>query len=457
MADAEHIAPLEKRACISGDEPTVGAVVPPSPEHGADGEQKDELYENLNAGNSVTEVESLCMQCEEQGMTRIMLTRIPHFREIILMAFECPHCGNRNNEVQSGALVSTQGSRQSVRVTTKADLNRQVVKSESATVIIPELEFEIPPLTQKGVLSTIEGVIETARTHLAAGQPVRKTACPEVHDQLEVVLGKLAALSETLNFTFIVDDPAGNSYVENPHAPLPDPQMSLSFYTRTPAHNEALGLAADDNNAMDVLGFMGACPNCQAPCETKMHPTEIPHFKEVIIMATTCEACGFKNNEIKTGGAIVDHGTRIELRMTDGDDLSRDILKSETCALSIPELELEVTTGTLGGRFTTVEGLLQQVKEQLITGTAAPFHRGDSAAAAAELDPEREAAFARFAAKLDRALTVSEPYTLVLDDPLSNSYLQNPYAPDPDPAMTITTYERTFEQNEAFGLNDLVV
>lgn len=45
--------------------------------------------------------------------------------------------------------------------------------------------------------------------------------------------------------------------------------------------------------------------------------------------------------------------------------------------------------------------------------------------------------------------------TLILDDPLGNSYLQNLYAPEPDPAMTIEEYERTFEQNESLGLNDM--
>ena len=49
------------------------------------------------------------------------------------------------------------------------------------------------------------------------------------------------------------------------------------------------------------------------------------------------------------------------------------------------------------------------------------------------------------------------PFTLILDDPLANSHLQNLYAPDPDPNMTVTEYERTWEQNEAYGLNDIVV
>ena len=47
------------------------------------------------------------------------------------------------------------------------------------------------------------------------------------------------------------------------------------------------------------------------------------------------------------------------------------------------------------------------------------------------------------------------PFTFILDDPLGNSYLQNLYAPDPDPNMTVELYERTEEQNESLGLNDM--
>ena len=49
------------------------------------------------------------------------------------------------------------------------------------------------------------------------------------------------------------------------------------------------------------------------------------------------------------------------------------------------------------------------------------------------------------------------PFTLILDDPLANSYLQNLYAPDADPNMTIESYDRTWDQNEQLGLNDMKV
>lgn len=60
---------------------------------------------------------------------------------------------------------------------------------------------------------------------------------------------------------------------------------------------------------------------------------DIPHFKEVVIMATTCDHCGHKTNEVKSGGGIEPKGTKITLRVTDPSDMSRDVLKvSIVCA-----------------------------------------------------------------------------------------------------------------------------
>ena len=69
-------------------------------------------------------------------------------------------------------------------------------------------------------------------------------------------------------------------------------------------------------------------------------------------------------------------------------------MKSETCSLRIPEIELELTSGTLGGRFTTVEGLLTQVKEEL--SSQAAF--GDSAT------EQRKQTFLKFLDKIDMVL-----------------------------------------------------
>lgn len=62
-------------------------------------------------------------------------------------------------------------------------------------------------------------------------------------------------------------------------------------------------------------------------CSLKVFILDIPHFKEVVIMATVCEYCGHKTNEVKSGGGIEPKGKRIILNVTDGSDLSRDVLK----------------------------------------------------------------------------------------------------------------------------------
>jgi len=48
-------------------------------------------------------------------------------------------------------------------------------------------------------------------------------------------------------------------------------------------------------------------------------------------------------------------------------------------------------------------------------------------------------------------------FTLILVDPLSHSFLSNPYHPDPDPRLKIEFRPRTFEENEDLGLNDIKV
>jgi zinc finger protein len=62
-----------------------------------------------------------------------------------------------------------------------------------------------------------------------------------------------------------------------------------------------------------------------------------------------------------------------------------------------------------------------------------------------------------FDALLVKVKSAERSFTVILDDPLANSYVQNLYAPDPDPNMTVEMYERSWEQNEELGLNDIKV
>jgi zinc finger protein len=119
----------------------------------------DKIYINIEEGKPTPDIESLCMNCEEKGVTKFMLTKIPFFREIMISAFHCDHCGYKNSEVSFAGRLDDFGVKYELRVINNVAFNRTVVKSEFATISIPEIGLEIPPQTQKGSVKTIEGYI----------------------------------------------------------------------------------------------------------------------------------------------------------------------------------------------------------------------------------------------------------------------------------------------------------
>lgn len=102
--------------------------------------------------------------------------------------------------------------------------------------------------------------------------------------------------------------------------------------------------------------------------------------------------------------------------------------------------------GTLGSMYTTVEGLLAKILDHL--NEANPFGSGDSAT---------NAKFIEFCEKLSQLQQGNQPFTVILDDPLSNCFIYNPNAPEDDPQIQVEIYERTDEQNEDLGINDMNV
>lgn len=427
----------------------------------------------------VDEIESLCMNCHANGITRLLLTRIPFFREIIIMSFYCPHCSFKNTEIQSAGEIQQRGSRYELRLTTQADLSRQIVKSDSSTVKFIELDIEVP--SGRGQLTNVEGLLSMILEDLGAAQEQRKEEQPEVYEKIEEILTKGRKMLDGSSFPFRlqIDDPAGNSWIE------PDQKDGVGkwnhvSYARTASQNQALGLGdgtdadapSDDKPSTDstltpatlqnpsldenddiipneVYSFPAHCPGCTRPCTTHMKMVDIPHFKQVVIMSTVCDSCGYRSNEVKTGGEVPALGRQITLHVRDSTDLARDILKSESCALECPELELQVNPGTLGGRFTTVEGLLTQVRGDLHAQIFDVGSGGDG------MEGETASNWAKFFEGIDRAIAGEKKFTVILRDPLASSYVQNLCSPDKDPQIEEVDYERSVEEEEDLGLSDM--
>ncbi|XP_043435338.1 zinc finger protein ZPR1 isoform X1 [Prionailurus bengalensis] len=440
---------VEPGAAAATAAPSPAPAQAPAPEH---------LFRPISAEDEEqqpTEIESLCMNCYRNGTTRLLLTKVPFFREIIVSSFSCEHCGWNNTEIHSAGRIQDQGVRYALTVRTQEDMNREVVKTDSATTSIPELDFEIPAFTQKGALTTVEGLISRAISGLEQDQPTRRANEEAVAERIDEFIVRLKELKRVASpFTLIIDDPSGNSFVENPHAPQKDHALVITHYNRTVQQEEMLGLQAEapeekpeeEDLRNEVLQFNTNCPECNAPAQTNMKLVQIPHFKEVIIMATNCDSCGHRTNEVKSGGAVEPLGTRITFHITHPSDLTRDVLKSETCSVEIPELEFELGMAVLGGKFTTLEGLLKDIRELV---TKNPFTLGDSS------NPGQMEKLWEFSQKLDQILEGNVKAHFIMNDPAGNSYLQNVYAPEDDPEMKVEHYKRTFDQNEELGLNDM--
>jgi zinc finger protein len=445
--------------------------------------------ENLVENQGITELDSYCVNCQDNGRTKFLIVRVPYFRDIIIAAFECQHCGFRSNEVQPAEGISENGG---IRITIqyfvgKEDklLNRQVIKSNYGVIRIPEIDFEIPSMTQRGEINTIEGFLANAASNLQEGQEERMKIDPETTGKIQKVIDRLVEFSEgKQRFTFIVDDPSGNSFVENPYAPASDIHAIIEYYEPSKRQLKQMGFLPDDapeddddvkesnasaemkfgkglqvskklNNRLNtyfdvtekMATFPGKCHSCHAESEVRMCMTEIPNFGEIVIMVSQCDHCGYKDAEVKPGGGISDRGKRITLLITSVEDLSRDLLKSESASISIPEVDLVLGHGTLGGKYTTIEGILEDIYRQL--NDSNPFALGDSA------EEKGHTKFQLWLEEFNQLKTCEKPFTIIVDDPLGNVFVHNPHYPNDDPNLTIEEYDRTFEQDEEFGLNDI--
>jgi zinc finger protein len=74
--------------------------------------------------------------------------------------------------------------------------------------------------------------------------------------------------------------------------------------------------------------------------------------------------------------------------------------------------------------YTTIEGLLDKIITHLEDTN--PFGKGDS---------DTNKLFVEFLSNLKKLMAGERPFTLVLDDPLSNCFIYNPLAPKDDPQI----------------------
>jgi zinc finger protein ZPR1 len=189
------------------------------------------------------------------------------------------------------------------KILDRKDLNRQLVKSQTCTVLIPEYELTIP--AHRGQLTTVEGLIRDTMKDLAAGQPLRRiedepayTKIQRMLDAFQEIVGNDDSDDEGTrdaehnhdqlmpHFTIQLDDPAGNSFIEF-HESMSDPKWNVRKYTRSKEQNIALGLAQADENVTDS--------SLTATKESRKEPMALVdeiEAEEIFVFPGVCSSCG---------------------------------------------------------------------------------------------------------------------------------------------------------------------
>lgn len=218
---------------------------------------------------------------------------------------------------------TAEGAVYTVRILSREDLNRQLVKSATCTVTIPEFDLTIP--ASKGQLTTVEGLLRDITTDLSADQPLRKYQNESAYTKIETILTglreiladdeeeedadeitvgqvKVQKASEKdvplKPFTVKLDDPSGNSFIEFVGG-MSDPKWNMRTYHRTRQQNIDLHLIDPDAEAApetissldDAIGgglegkneeiyiFPGTCSSCGHKSDTLIKKVNIPYFQ----------------------------------------------------------------------------------------------------------------------------------------------------------------------------------
>lgn len=123
-----------------------------------------------------------------------MLTRIPYYKELVISSFDCPHCNYKNNQLDPAIEIKPQGVRMSLDIENKEDLNRYVITTDYTSIQVLDLDFEIPPMSQRSQVTTVEGIIAKTIKNLSEQKKVIDLTHPEIASKMEVVINGLIGI-----------------------------------------------------------------------------------------------------------------------------------------------------------------------------------------------------------------------------------------------------------------------
>ncbi|WP_296881936.1 ZPR1 zinc finger domain-containing protein [uncultured Methanobrevibacter sp.] len=160
----------------------------------------------------LTEMIIKCPACGVEGKAKSIMKEleIPHFGKVLETSIQCPECGFKHSDII--ALEQREPAKYVLKIN-KNTLTVRVVRSQSATVSIPEIGVKVEPGPKsEGYVTNVEGILNRFEDAV-------KKALNLFDDDESQINGKniLAKIEELKNgdetATLIIQDPFGQSNI----------------------------------------------------------------------------------------------------------------------------------------------------------------------------------------------------------------------------------------------------
>ena len=162
--------------------------------------------------NELTEMIIKCPVCSVEGVAKSIMKEleIPHFGKVLETTILCPKCGFKHSDVI--ALEQNDPAKYTIEIN-KNNLSIRVVRSQSATVTIPELGVKVEPGPKsEGYVTNIEGVL--TRFEDAVKKSLNLFDDAESQENAKNTLNNIRELKKgNGTATLIIQDPFGQSNI----------------------------------------------------------------------------------------------------------------------------------------------------------------------------------------------------------------------------------------------------
>ena len=109
--------------------------------------------------SEINEMVIKCPACSVEGLAKSIMKEIeiPHFGKVLETTIQCPKCGFKHSDII--ALEQNDPAKYVIEIN-KNNLSVRVVRSQSATVSIPEIGVKVEPGPKsEGYVTNVEGIL----------------------------------------------------------------------------------------------------------------------------------------------------------------------------------------------------------------------------------------------------------------------------------------------------------